>query len=113
MRRVHDLRCLACDRIEQNVVVEGEAFPECGWCGGERDWVPTRVNTDIWGQPTYVRSLDREFSGRSELRQFLKANGLQEAGDKVNGARTFRMPDHQVPRGTGKARRGVTKTPNG
>ena len=103
MRRIHDLRCLSCDRIETDVVVEGEEFPECGLCGGKRDWVPTQVRTDIWGQPTYVKSLDMEFGSKGELRSYLKAHGLQEAGDKVNGARTFRSPD--PPKGTGKAYR--------
>ena len=84
MRRIHDLRCLSCERIETNVLVEGEEFPACGRCGGARDWIPSQVRTDIWGAPTYIKSLDREFSGKGELRAYLKENGLQEAGDKVN-----------------------------
>jgi hypothetical protein len=103
MRRIHDLRCLRCDRIETDVVVEGEAFPECGRCGGERDWIPSQVRTDIWGAPTYIRSLDQEFGSRSELRSYLKQNGLEEAGDKVNGARAFKSPEPR--RGTGRAYR--------
>lgn len=96
------------------MLVDGDGFPACRNCGGERTWIPSRVNTDLWGQPTYVRSLDREFDSKSDLKAYLKANGLQEAGDKVNGARTFRSPD--PPRGTGKAYRykgDVTKIPRG
>lgn len=96
------------------MLVDGDGFPACRNCGGERTWIPSKVNTDLWGQPTYVRSLDREFDSKSDLKAYLKANGLQEAGDKVNGARTFRSPD--PPRGTGKAYRykgDVTKIPRG
>jgi hypothetical protein len=89
--------------VEENVIVDGDDFPACRNCCGERTWIPSRVNTDIWGSPTYIRSLDQEFGSRSELRTYLKANGLQEAGDKVNGARTFRSPD--PPKGKGKAYR--------
>lgn len=117
MRRVHDLRCLSCDRIEQDVLVEGEEFPFCGRCGGKRDWVPAQVRTDIWGRSTYIRSLDQEFGSKSELRSYLKQNGLQEAGDRVGGSTsTIRIPDRMVPRGTGKAYRyrgDVTKIPKG
>lgn len=99
-----------------DVLVEGDGFPACRNCGGERTWIPSRVNTDIWGQPTYIRSLDMEFSNKSDLRSYLKANGLQEAGDKVNGARTFRVPERQAKKGTGKAYRyagDVKKIPKG
>lgn len=103
MRCIHDLRCVECGAFEADVLVDGDGFPACRSCGGERTWVPSRVNTDIWGSPTYVKSLDMEFGSRSDLRAYLKQNGLQEAGDKVGGARTFRSPDH--PKGTGKAYR--------
>lgn len=92
MRRVHDIRCVECQSVRLDVVVEDD-YPPCDNCGGETTWIPSKISTDIWGQPTYVKSLDQEFGSRSELKAYLKANGLQEAGDKVNVARTFRMPE--------------------
>lgn len=84
----HDLRCLACDARENDVLLDGGApFPPCQLCGGARTWVPARLNTDAWGQSTYVSSLDREFASRSDLRKYLSDNGLREAGDRVGGAR--------------------------
>ncbi len=102
MRRIHDIRCVECGSITVDVVVEDD-FPACGNCGGETTWIPSKVNTDIWGQPTYVKSLDMEFQSRGDLKSYLKENGLIEAGDRVNGARTFKSPD--PPKGTGKAYR--------
>jgi len=85
---IHDLRCLACGAVEQDVLVpSNDAFTLCPLCGGERDWVPAKLNTDAWGSPQYVASLDREFASKSDLRKHLKENGLQEAGDRVGGAR--------------------------
>lgn len=87
MPPIHDLRCKACARLELDVVVGDRPYPECPECGGERDWSPARVNTDLWGQSRVIASLDREFGSRSDLRRYMKENGLQEAGDKVGGAR--------------------------
>ena len=83
---IHDLRCLSCGTVEPDVPCESGRYPSCV-CGGARTWVPTRFNTDITGGPIYMRSLDREFDSKSSLRSYLKENGLQEAGDKVGGAR--------------------------
>lgn len=85
--RIHDLRCESCGAIETDVFVYGDGFPTCGLCGGPRTWVPAAVRTDAWGSPTYVTSLDREFASRSDLRKYLRENGLSEAGDRVGGAR--------------------------
>lgn len=89
---VHDLRCKHCNEVEENVLCAADQvskgkFPPCSKCRGNRTWVPARINTDLWGQSTYVASLDREFGSKSELRAHLKANGLSEAGDRVGGAR--------------------------
>lgn len=88
---VHDLRCNYCGKVEADVLcasneVAKGRFPLCQ-CGGDRTWVPSRVNTDITGGSFYVKSLDREFDSKSDLRSHLKANGLSEAGDRVGGAR--------------------------
>lgn len=84
---IHDLRCRRCERLELDVAVGDRPYPACPECGGDRDWVPSRLNTDEWGQSRFIRSLDREFSSKSELKAYLKANGAYEAGDKVGGAR--------------------------
>lgn len=87
MAPVHDLRCKACQRMELDVIVFERPYPECPECGGARDWVPARLNTDEWGQSRFIASLDREFASKADLRAYQKANGLLEAGDKVGGAR--------------------------
>lgn len=86
MIRLHDLRCVECQAIELDVYV-GDPFPPCPNCGGERTWIPSRVNTDIQGGPKYYASLDATFDSKSDLKTYLKANGLSEAGDKKGGAR--------------------------
>lgn len=87
MAPIHDLRCTVCKRLELDVRVCERPYPECPECGGERDWVPAKVSTDEWGQSRFIASLDREFSSRSELRSYMRSEGLLEAGDKVGGAR--------------------------
>lgn len=82
---VHDLLCTA-GHIEENVPVRGRPYPPCR-CGAPRDWMPTKCNTDEWGQSRYFKSLDRTFGSKSELRQYMKEHHAQEAGDKVGGAR--------------------------
>jgi hypothetical protein len=84
----HDLYCKKCDEIERNVWVESGKFPHCS-CGAERVWVPFQFTTFEWGQPRYIKSLDRTFGSRSELQTYLKDNGLAQAesADKHHGAR--------------------------
>lgn len=89
---IHDLACDACDTFLENVPVVSGAFPACESCGREMRWVPTKMNTDEWGQSRYIKSLDREFSSKGELRRYLKKNNLMEAGDPVGGARTTVNP---------------------
>ena len=84
---IHDLRCKGCDAEFPDQVVDPNDFPACPLCGGERTWVPAGFATDTWGSPRYIASLDQEFGSRSELRAHLRAHGLEEAGDRVGGAR--------------------------
>ena len=102
--RIHDLRCLSCGSIEEDVICDSGSYPKCE-CGGARTWVPARVNTDITGGPVYYKSLDREFDSRSSLRSFLKANGLKEAGDRVGGARN----ESHLNLGKGYSYRGMSR----
>jgi len=83
---LHDLRCTTCEAEELDVPIVGGVFPPCD-CGGKREWIPRRFATDITGGPFHSTSLDREFDSKSSLRAYLKQNGLQEAGDRVGGAR--------------------------
>jgi hypothetical protein len=73
--------------VEPDVATQAGCYTPCPFCGGARTWLPTRVNTDIWGGSKFVKSLDKEFSGKDELRRYLKDTGLEEAGDRVGGAR--------------------------
>jgi hypothetical protein len=84
---VHDLFCKACGHIERDQIVKQGAYGECASCGGARNWLPSRVNTDIWGSPQYIESLDRTFDSKSDLKVELKRCGFEPAGDKVRGAR--------------------------
>lgn len=56
-------------------------------CGADTRRVPSLPARFEWGGPKFVKSLDREFSSRSELRKEMKRLGLSEAGDRVGGAR--------------------------
>lgn len=88
MTIIHDLRCIQCDIIYEDVhCVSGQPFPRSPCCQAEQRWVPSKLNTDITGGPVYYKSLDREFASKSELKGYLKSKGLSEAGDKVGGAR--------------------------
>lgn len=84
---IHDLRCKACQRLELDVVVGDRPYPVCPECNGERDWVPSKLTTDEWGQSRYFKSLDMEFQSKSDLKAYMRKNGVREAGDKVGGAR--------------------------
>ena len=84
--RIQDLRCTKCGAIQTDVAV-GDTFPNCPLCAGPTTWIPARVNTDIFGGPKYITSLDQTFDSKASLRSYLRDNGLQEAGDRVGGAR--------------------------
>jgi DNA-directed RNA polymerase subunit RPC12/RpoP len=84
---IHDLRCVRCEEIEENVSVYRENYPKCPSCGGKRTWVPAKMTTDSWGGPRWVNGIDRYFDSRSDLKSYLKRNGVLEAGDAVGGAR--------------------------
>jgi hypothetical protein len=91
---IHDLRCDRCGRIDQDVALRGTR--RCPSCGRKMtiDFSRWRtVNTDIWGHPQYIASMpgegprgDGTFS-RSELKAWMRTNGMREAGDRVGGAR--------------------------
>lgn len=106
---VHDLRCTKCEAIVRDQIVTGTEYGRCS-CGGLRTWLPARVNTDIWGSPRYLESLDRTFDSKSDLTKELKRCGFEPAGDKVRGARnedrykgtSFNFPG-QRRRGTPRA----------
>lgn len=87
---IHDLRCLECRDVAIDVACVNRpdgAMPLCPKCGGERQWIPAKLNTDIWGSGQYVTSLNREFASKSDLKRYLRENGLSEAGDRKGGAR--------------------------
>jgi hypothetical protein len=87
---IHDLICRKCGEIENDQLVafsNSGSYGKCVTCGGERTWMPSRVNTDIWGSPQFIESLDRTFESKSDLKKELKRCGFEPAGDKVRGAR--------------------------
>jgi len=84
--RILDLVCGLCGNEQEDVAIEGDLYPPCR-CGGEMDWLPSKLNTDIWGQEKYIQSLDIT-TDKSGLRKYLKDHDLSECGDRVGGART-------------------------
>lgn len=60
----------------------------CHRCGGFGRKCFTAVNSFEWGGPRFDNALQRSFSSRSELKSWLKANGMMEspARDKFGGA---------------------------
>ena len=85
--RILDLRCAECGNEEIDVCITGDIYPPCG-CGGEMKFLPSKLNSDVWGGPTYFKSLDMTFDSKSDLKRHLKENDLSECGDRVGGART-------------------------
>jgi len=83
---IHDLRCVACGKVEVDQIVFDRPYPLCT-CGGDRDWVPAKMTTDSWGGPRFVNGIDRYFDSRSDLKAYMRKNGVLEAGDRVGGAR--------------------------
>lgn len=75
-----------CDRCHaEEDAWRDELVPECCGCDMRKMFC---TNTHEWGGPRTYRELREEpFASRSEKNAWAKANGLEEAGDKVGGAR--------------------------
>lgn len=102
----YDYRCNTCGKtVERSVSYDARAIPYPCDCGGVQEYCFPMSAIDGYQpfEPMYVEPLGCDVSGRRELRQILKDQGLQEAGDKVGGARNWDpkanniMP--QAPRG--------------
>lgn len=84
---VYDLRCPGCEKEWQDVVRPPAEFGRCEACGEALRMIPGPFVADAWGAPRHVRSFDRTFDSKSEMRSHLKAGGWEPAGDRVGGAR--------------------------
>lgn len=82
---IYDLTCPQGHRFEAYCKVD--ELPPCRVCERPTHRLPAIFNTDCWGGPRFVTSLDRSFDSRAELKGHLKRIGMEEAGDKVGGAR--------------------------
>lgn len=92
---LHDIRCNACGLEELDVVVIKGRLGSCrndACRSSDRSWIPRSFASPEWGQSRHVKSLGVDFDSRSQLKSYLKANGLQEAGDPVGGSRTMNAP---------------------
>ena len=83
---MHDLICHGCGREYEGVLVEVGEYPHCK-CGSKTTWKPAKLNTDLYGSPTYSDAADATFSSQSEKEKFMAKKGWHVAGDKVGGAR--------------------------
>lgn len=81
---IYDLLCSRGHEFE--AYCRMDTCPPCE-CGSETRRVPSVPAKTEWGGPQFVRSLDREFTSRSDLRKELRRLNLSEAGDRVGGAR--------------------------
>lgn len=84
---LHDLVCTQCGLIMEDVAVEGGDYGTCVACGSTRTWVPAKINTDVYGCPTFSDATGQEHSSQHEKEMEMAKWGYYPAGDKVGGAR--------------------------
>lgn len=89
----YDYKCGACGHVteEHRTVTENHRAPgQCSECKEATEFVFPTGGFSLWTfQPGYDEGVDMDIHSRGEKKQILKAMGLQEAGDKVGGARNF------------------------
>ena len=90
-----DYQCPDCQRTEEHWVdFEVRRTPRPCPCGSFMEW-QFPLNFEIAGfEPFYHEGLGMDINGPRELKQILKANGMVEAGDKVDGARNEEKSVH-------------------
>ena len=96
---LHDIHCTRCSWERDGVVVDPDAFPPCGKCGGPTTWTPRGFATDVH-EPEFnhatgemhSRHRDVEMHVALQCREYKEKTGIEleitPAGDKVGGARS-------------------------
>ncbi len=89
MAVLHDVYCGHCDHEEEGVWFDHAKPPHCSRCGHSVRPRITHVNTDAWGGPRFIPSLDRTFDSHADLKSYMKRNHMEPAAsaDKHHGAR--------------------------
>ena len=96
----YDYTCPHCGNTETHFVsweTRQEAHPcSVEGCAGmaQYQFPVSAIKNFQPNEPFYCETLGVDVSGKRELKQIMRAMGLQEAGDPVNGARNF---DAQAP----------------
>lgn len=88
----YDYRCSECDRVteEHRNVDDRQLNGICPHCKSDTEFVFPLGGFALWTfEPYYDEALDMDIRSRGEKKEVLRALGLQEAGDKVGGARNF------------------------
>lgn len=83
----YDLICPN-DHVQHDQMREYKKYGVCPECheSARPLWLSAPA-LDIWGGPKFVKSLDRQFDSKSEMKRELKRCGVEPAGDTVGGAR--------------------------
>lgn len=87
---IHDLRCTDCGTIFHDIAVEPGCYPDCPRCGGPRTWVPSRLKTDLYGQPQWCEASGEYHASTRDRERRMREEGFEPSGDKVHGARIRR-----------------------
>jgi hypothetical protein len=87
----YDFHCKTCDVIEERVIMLKNLGDDqlCSQCNTPmvRQFPLTAALGYLPFEPFYHEALDMDIRGRREQKEILSAHGLQEAGDRVAGAR--------------------------
>ena len=85
---IYEFRCEVCGYEVEKLKSLDDFIEPCPRCKEKmRKLLPSRVHTTEWGQSRYIRSLDQTFGSRSELESYKKLCHVEDAGDRVHGAR--------------------------
>ena len=94
IRTLHDIRCVGCGTIRENVVIENHVYPHCQRCGDQMTWIPSKVTTDLFPTPQYSDATGKMHSSQREKERCMRDLGYTPKGDKEHGAR----PDLSIKR---------------
>jgi len=90
---LHHVRCLECETVEHDFHVQGGDYGRCPVCtSNHRTWIPSKVNTDVYGAPQYSDATGQWHTSQRDKVRVMREAGYEEAGDKVHGAR----PEHRL-----------------
>tara|TARA_R110000824_G_scaffold372146_5_gene562265 strand:- start:1367 stop:1867 length:501 start_codon:yes stop_codon:yes gene_type:complete len=88
----YDYECNSCGAYTEHIVSyeNHDDFQDCASCGlkGVAGYVISMPNVEFF-TPYHDESLNCDINGRRHRQQVMAAQGVQEAGDRVGGARNF------------------------